>query len=107
MLDYTIKLNIGIVSNYFIHCFLNSLLQEESNELIIAANDGDITVISTLINDGVDINAVVYEVSIQTISFLCVSCMHACVCGCACVCLCVCVCVCVCVYVPSQISVNK
>ena len=38
------------------------MLQEECDRLVNAALDGDVEVISTLINDGVDMNAVIYEV---------------------------------------------
>ena len=44
------------------YCLINSLPQEECNKLVNATVDGDMEVVSTLINDGVDMNAIVHEV---------------------------------------------
>ena len=41
-------------------------LQEECDSLIDATIDGDMEVVSTLISDGVDMNAILHEVCITT-----------------------------------------
>ena len=38
------------------------ILQEERDNLVNATMDGDMEVVSTLISDGVDMDAVIYEV---------------------------------------------
>ena len=45
-------------------------LQEECNRLIDAIVDGDMEVVSTLINDGVDMNAIIHEVCITASCFV-------------------------------------
>ena len=52
-------------------------LQEECGSLINATIDGDVEVVSTLISDGVDMNAIIHEVCITTIViFVFCICMH-------------------------------
>ena len=45
------------------YCLIKSPSQEECEKLVDATIDGDMKVISTLINDGVDMNAVIHEVA--------------------------------------------
>ena len=47
-------------------------LQEECVKLINATVRGDMEVISTLISDGVDMNAIIHEVCITTIVVSCI-----------------------------------
>ena len=48
------------------HVYIIRISQEECDELVDATVYGDEAVISTLINDGVDMDAVIYEVCIAS-----------------------------------------
>ena len=56
---------VASIQYYILHYAI--YLQEECDSLINATFYGDMEVVSTLISDGVDMNAIIHEVCITTI----------------------------------------
>lgn len=54
--------NISVYISVQLCLYIFESLQEECDKLVNATTDIDKEILSTLINDGVDMNAVVYEV---------------------------------------------